>query len=92
MGVLVTLTTLPYHGTIEGKILKLIVIDDLRDWRQIRDHFGWTNKQLEPYIELLEKKNIINQISGQFKVDYNLWLQYKAHYGKDWAKKILNEL
>lgn len=87
-----TLSTLPYYGTIEGKILKLIIIDDLREWREIRDHFGWTNQQLEPYIRYLEKDKIIDQNSGHFKVDYHLWLQYKAHYGKDWAKTILNKL
>lgn len=86
------MSNLPYFGTIEGQIIKLIAVDDIRKWTELRDHFGWTDDQMKSYTKPMERKNILEQRSGRFKVEYELWLQYKAYFGEEWAKEKLEEL
>ena len=82
---------LKYLGTINGQILKAIAVDELYKWGEIRDSLGFTDEQLRPYMKELEKEGLIEDRGG-FKVEYNLWLQYKAHFGDDWAKRKLVEI
>jgi len=85
------LESLKYLGTIKGQILKAIAVDELYQWSDIRDSLGFTNEQFKPYMKELEKEGLIEDRGG-FKVEYNLWLQYKAHFGDDWAKRKLVEI
>jgi phosphatidylserine/phosphatidylglycerophosphate/cardiolipin synthase-like enzyme len=86
------LSNLPYLGTIEGKIIQAISVENLRQWGEIRDYLGFTNEQLKPILKALEKQKIVEDAPGGFKVEYELWLKYKAHFGEDWAKEKLAEL
>jgi len=85
------LESLKYLGTIKGQILKAIAVDELYQWSKIRDSLGFTDEQFKPYMKKLEKEGLIEDRGG-FKVEYNLWLQYKAHFGDDWAKRKLVEI
>jgi len=40
----------------------------------------------------MEKMKILEQSSGRFKVEKELWLKYKAHFGEEWAKEKLEDL
>ena len=86
------MSNLPYLGTIEGKIIQAISVENLRQWGEIRDYLGFTNEQLKPILKALEKQKIVEDAPGGFKVEYELWLKYKAHFGEDWAKEKLEEL
>lgn len=66
-------------------------MDELYQWSKIRDSLGFTDEQFKPYMKKLEKEGLIEDRGG-FKVEYNLWLQYKAHFGDDWAKRKLVEI
>ena len=82
---------LKYLGTIKGQILKAIAVDELYQWSEIRDSLGLTHDQFKPIMKELEKEGLIEDRGG-FKVEYNLWLQYKAHFGDGWAKRKLVEI
>jgi hypothetical protein len=86
------LSTLPFLGTVEGKIIQAIAVENLRQWGEIRDYIGFSNDQMKPYIKSLEKQKILEDAPGGFKVEYELWLKYKAHFGEEWAKEKLVEL
>ena len=83
--------SLKYLGTIKGQILKAIAVDELYKWSEIRDSLGFTHEQFKLIMKELEKEGLIEDRGG-FKVEYNLWLQYKAHFGDDWAKGKLVEI
>jgi hypothetical protein len=85
------LDSLKYLGTVKGQILKAIAVDEFYNWGEIRDSLGFTNEQLRPYMKELEREGLVEDRGG-FKVEYNLWLQYKAHFGDDWAKRKLVEV
>ncbi|MHA1749287.1 MAG: phospholipase D-like domain-containing protein [Promethearchaeota archaeon] len=86
------MTPLKYLNTIKGNIIKAISVDEKYEWSAIRDHLGVTDEQLRPYIKELKTEEILEERSSQFRVEYNLWLSYKAHFGDEWAKKKLKEL
>jgi hypothetical protein len=86
------LDTLPHFGTVKGKIIEAIAVHDKREWGEIRDHLEFTNEELRPYIKSLEKENLLEETYGGFKVKYEIWLKYKAHYGEEWAIEKLEEL
>ena len=67
-------------------------MDSLYQWGEIRDSLGFTNEQLKPYIKELKSEGLIEDKPSGFRVEYNLWLQYKAHFGDDWAKRKLVEV
>jgi DNA-binding transcriptional ArsR family regulator len=86
------LVSLPYLGSIKGQILKAIAVDSLYQWGEIRDSLGLTDGELRPHIKELKSDGLIEERSSRFRVEYNLWLQYKAHWGDDWAKRKLVEI
>ena len=86
------MSTLPFLGTVEGKIIQAIAVENLRQWGEIRDYLGFSNDQMKPYIKSLEQQKILEDAPGGFKVEYELWLKYKAHFGEEWAKEKLVEL
>jgi hypothetical protein len=86
------LAQLKYLDTIKGEIIKAIAVYQKYDWGEIRDHLGFTNDQLRPYIRELKAEGILEENYSEFRVEYNLWLAYKAHFGDDWAKKKLREI
>ena len=84
--------TLKYLGTIKGQILKAIAVDSLYQWGEIRDSLSFTNDQLKPYIKELKSEGILEEKGNEFRIEYELWLGYKAHFGDEWAKRKLKEL
>lgn len=40
----------------------------------------------------MERKKILEQKAGRFKVEKELWLTYKAHFGQEWAQEQLQDL
>jgi hypothetical protein len=83
---------LAYLGTDKGLIIKAISVDNLRQWAEIRDHLEWNNDQLKTVTKALKKESLLEETGGGFKVDYSLWLEYKAHFGDEWAKRKLKEI
>ena len=86
------MTQIKYLNTIKGKIIKAIFVDQKYDWSEIRDLLGFTNDQLRPYIKELKAEGILEENFSEFRVEYNLWLTYKAHFGDEWAKKKLRQI
>ena len=86
------MVTPEYLGTDNGLVIKAISVDDLRQWAEIRDRLGWNNDQLKTVTKALKKEGLLEETNRGFKVNYNLWLEYKAHFGDDWAKRKLQEI
>lgn len=86
------MTQIKYLNTIKGKIIKAISVDQKYDWSEIRDLLGFTNDQLRPYIKELKAEGVLEENFSEFRVEYNLWLTYKAHFGDEWAKKKLRQI
>ena len=86
------MASLKHFGTIKGEIIRLISFDNIRQWGEIRDSLGLTNESLKPIIREMKKERILEENGSNFKVEYELWLQYKAFYGEEWAENKLKEL
>jgi len=83
---------LKYLGTVKGQILKVIAVDSLDQWVEIRDNLGLTDEELKLYIKELKSEGLIEERTHGLWVEYNLWLKYKAHFGDDWAKRKLEDI
>ena len=81
-----------YFGTKKGEIIKLIAVDDIRQWGEIRDALGLTNESLKPLTKAMKKEGILEESGSNFRVEYDLWLAYKAFFGDEWAKNKISEL
>jgi len=79
-------------GTLKGNIIKAIAVDDLREWREIRDKTGLDDNQIKSITDELRSEGILERRYSGFWVDYDLWIEYKAHFGDEWAIKKLEEL
>lgn len=78
---------LKYLGTDTGLVIKTIAVDDIREWTDIRDHLKWDNSKLSKITKAMKKEGILEETNHGLKVDYDLWLGYKAHFGDEWAIK-----
>jgi len=67
-------------------------VEDIRKWGEIRDNIGLTDDQLRTAIKELKSEGLLEERYSGFWVDYDLWLEYKAYFGDDWAKKKIAEL
>jgi len=81
-----------YFGTLKGKFIKAIAVDGLREWREIRDKTGLDDNQIKSITDELRSDGILERRSSGFWVDYDLWIDYKAHFGDEWAIKKKEEL
>ena len=81
-----------YLGTLKGNIIKAIAVDDLREWREIRDKTGLNDNQIKSITDELRSDGVLERRSSGFWVDYDLWIEYKAHFGDEWAIKKKEEL
>jgi phosphatidylserine/phosphatidylglycerophosphate/cardiolipin synthase-like enzyme len=86
------LAQLPYLNTVKGDIIKAIAVHEKYSWGEIRDHLGFTNEQLRPHIKELKAEEILTENNSEFRVEYNLWLAYKAHFGDEWAENKLKQI
>ena len=81
-----------YLGTLKGNIIKAIAVDGLREWREIRDKTGLNDNQIKSITDELRSEGILDRKYSGFWVDYDLWIEYKAHFGDEWAIKKKEEL
>ena len=81
-----------YFGTLKGKFIKAIAVDGLREWREIRDKTGLDDNQIKTITDELRSDGILERRSSGFWVDYDLWIDYKAHFGDEWAIKKKEKL
>jgi len=86
------MVSLPHLGSIKGQILKAIAVDSLYQWGEIRDSLGLNDEELRSPIKELKSEGLIEERYSRFRVEYNLWLQYKAHWGDNWAKRKLADI
>jgi len=86
------LVDLKYLGTDTGLVIKAIAVDDIREWSDIRDHLKWDNSRLGKVTKALKKEGLLEETSQGLKVDYDLWLGYKAYFGDEWAIKKKNDI
>ena len=81
-----------YLGTLKGDIIKTIAVDGLREWREIREKTGLDDNQIKNLTGELRSDGVLERRSGGFWVNYDLWIEYKAHFGDEWAIKKKDEL
>ena len=86
------MVNLLYLGTDTGLVLKTIAVDDIRKWTDIRDHLRWDNTRLQLITKALKKQGLLEETNHGLKIDYDLWLGYKAHFGDEWAIKKLKDI
>ena len=86
------MNSLKYLGTSKGQIIKAIAVDDLREWREIREKTGLDDNQIKSITDELRSEGVLERRAGGFWVDYDLWIGYKAHFGDEWAIKKKEEL
>jgi len=89
---LFVMASLKYLGTMKGDIIKAIAVDCLYKWGEIRDKLGLDDDSLRPFIKELKAEGIIEERGSDFRVEYELWLQYKAYHGDEWARNKLLQL
>ena len=86
------MSSLKYLGTKKGEIIKAISVDSLYKWAEIRDALGLTNDSLKPLIKEMKSEGILEEKGSDFRVDYDLWVGYRAYFGDEWAINKLKEL
>ena len=79
-------------GTDTGLVLKTISVEDIRKWTDIREHLGWDNSRLQKITKALKIEGLLEETRHGLKIDYDLWLGYKAHFGDEWAIKKLKDI
>ena len=79
-------------GTLKGDVIKAIAVDGLRDWREIREKTGLDDNQIKSITDELRSDGVLERRASGFWVDYDLWIEYKAHFGDEWAIKKKEEL
>ena len=77
---------------IKGAIIKAISVDNLYQWAEIRDAISLTNDSLKPLIKEMKSEGILEENGSKFRVDYDLWVGYRAFYGDEWAINKIKEL
>ena len=79
-------------GTLKGEVIKAIAVDNFREWGEIRENTGLNDDQIKSITDELRSDGILERRASGFWVDYDLWIEYKAHFGDEWAIKKREEL